>query len=424
MLTYKQARSFMEECARFGSVPGLENIKNLCRELGNPQDKLRTVHIAGTNGKGSVGAYLAAVLEKSGLRVGRYVSPAVMCEREVFSVNGEAVTEDSYARAVSSAYDGVRRMLKRGLSHPTQFEIETAAAFECFLNEKCDIALIEVGMGGRLDSTNIISKPQLCVITHISMDHTAFLGDTLEKIAAEKAGIIKKGVPVVSAEQDVIVSKILEDKCRAENAPLYYADKTQIVNANLSGIEFECGEYRLKTSMCGAYQCANASVAVKCALVLREIGYKITDNDIKSGIECARWQGRFEVLRNNPPFIADGAHNPDGAQRLAESIRLYFKDKKPCFVFGVFRDKDYEKIAQLTAPLASCIYTVTPPTARGLDAKALCDAVKKYNNRCISCESVEQAVRLAAECEDGAVCFGSLSFLAEVKNIIGDGEGK
>lgn len=422
MLTYTQARSFMDECARFGSVPGLENIKNLCAVLGNPQSRLRTIHIAGTNGKGSVGAYLASILEKSALRVGRYTSPAVMCAREVFSVNGEPVSEDVYAMAVSRAYDGVRTMTERGLAHPTQFEIETAAAFECFNEQKCDVALIEVGMGGRLDSTNVIEKPLLSVITRISMDHTAFLGDTLEKITEEKAGIIKRGVPVVSAEQALISRQVLENKCRLECAPLYFADETQLIGANFDGIDFSCGGYRLHTSMCGAYQCDNAALAVKCALVLRENGVDITDEAISGGIAAAAWSGRFEVLRRNPPFIIDGAHNPDGAERLAQSIKMYFGEKKPCFIFGVFRDKDYKKIAALTAHLSSRVYTVTPPSPRGLDAAVLCETVKKYNSECTACGSVRDAVRLAAESADGAVCFGSLSFLAEVKKLIEGGE--
>lgn len=422
MLTYNQARSFMKDCARFGSVPGLDNIKNLCAELGNPQDKLRIVHIAGTNGKGSLGAYLASILQKSGLRVGRYVSPAVMCAREVFTVCGEPVTEEGYARAVSAAYDGVQRMLARGKAHPTQFEIETASAFECFLNERCDIALIEAGMGGRLDATNVTAKPCLCVITHIAEDHTAFLGDTLEKIAYEKAGIIKDGVPVVSARQDIISRQVLEERCRKTRSPLYYADATEIINADFSGIEFSCGKYRLKTGMCGAYQCENASAAIACALALRGMGFDITDDDIKSGTESAVWAGRFEALRRSPPFIIDGAHNPDGARRLAESVRMHFGGEKPRFVFGMFADKDYEKTAELTAPLASHIYTVTPPSPRGLDADTLCGAVRKYNGACSACKSVEEAVKKAAQYGGGAVCFGSLSFLSEVKNIICGGE--
>ncbi len=418
MLTYTEARSFMNGCARFGSVPGLENIKNLCTELGNPQNKLQIIHIGGTNGKGSVGAYLASILMHSGFRVGRYVSPAVMCKREVFSVNSIPVSEESYARAVSMAYDGVQQLLKKNLPHPTQFEIETAAAFECFIHEKCDIVLIEVGMGGRLDSTNIIEKPLLSVLAHIGMDHMAFLGDTLEKITAEKAGIIKNNVPLVSTTQELISTHILEDKCKKLNSPIYYADKTQIIKSDFDGIEFLCGNYTLDTSMCGAYQCDNAAVAVKCAEVLCSIGYTISDDDIKNGIKSAAWGGRFELLRKKPPFIVDGAHNPDGAEKLAQSIKLHFGNKKPCFVFGVFKDKDYEKIAELTAPLASHIYTVTPPPPRGLTATELSDTVRKYNPDVTACSEISEAINKAVQCKDGVVCFGSLSFLAQIKELI------
>lgn len=416
MMTYETARSFMEECTRFGSVPGLENIKNLCGQMGNPQDKLPTIHIGGTNGKGSIGAYLASVLTQSGLRVGRFISPAVMCEREVFSVNGAPVSEESYAFAISKAHDAVSELLKQNLSHPTQFEIETAAAFECFIHEKCDIALIEVGMGGRLDSTNIIEKPLLSVFAHIGMDHTAFLGDTIEKITAEKAGIIKYGVPVVSVNQNLISRQILEDKCRALNTSIYYGDKTEIIASSLDGIDFLCGGREYKTAMCGAYQCDNAAAAIKCAKILKSMGYVISDDDICTGIAKTLWNGRFEVLRQNPPFIIDGAHNPDGAMRLAESIRMHFGDKKPCLIFGVFADKDYDKIAQITAPLGARIYTIAPPTPRGLSAEILCETVKKYNTDCIACDDAERALSLCADYPDGVVCFGSLSFLSAIKN--------
>lgn len=416
MMTYETARSFMEECAALGSVLGLENIKNLCNRLGNPQDRLPTIHIGGTNGKGSIGAYLASVLIQSGLRVGRYVSPTVMCAREVFSVNGTPVSEESYAFAVSGVHDAVEQMINQNLTHPTQFEIETAAAFECFIHEKCDIAIIEVGMGGRLDSTNIIEKPLLSVFAHISMDHMAFLGDTLDKITAEKAGIIKSGVSAVSVNQDLISKQILEDKCRALNTSIHYADKTEILSSSLDGIRFLCGGKEYKTAMCGAYQCDNASAAIKCADMLKNMGYAISDDDIRIGIENTVWNGRFEVLRQSPPFIIDGAHNPDGAMRLAESIRMHFGNKKPCLIFGVFADKDYDKIAQLTAPLGARIYTITPPSPRGLSAEILCQTVKKYNPDCIACKDIDHALSLCADYPDGVVCFGSLSFLSAIKN--------
>lgn len=416
MMTYEKARSFMEECTRFGSVPGLENIKNLCGQLGNPQNKLPVIHIGGTNGKGSIGAYLASVLTRSGLRVGRFISPAVMCEREVFSVNGVPVSEESYAYAVSKAYDAVSGLLKRNLPHPTRFEIETAAAFECFIHEKCDIALIEVGMGGKLDSTNIIEKPLLSVFAHIGMDHMAFLGDTIEKITAEKAGIIKYGVPVVSVEQDLISKHILENKCRELNTAVYYADETKIISSCFDGIEFLCDGKEYKTAMCGTYQCANAAAAIKCADMLKSMGYAISENDIRMGIANTVWSGRFEVLRKNPPFIIDGAHNPDGAVRLAESIRMHFGDKKPYLIFGVFADKDYDKIARIIAPLGAKIHTITPPSPRGLPADILCETVKKYNPDCVVCDNTDHALSLCADYSYGTVCFGSLSFLSEIKN--------
>lgn len=416
MMTYEQAREFINESARSGIVPGLENIKRLCDCMGNPQNALPTIHIGGTNGKGSVGAYLASVLMQSGLRVGRYTSPAVMCEREIFSINGEPVSEHSYAVAVSRAYDAAMQMKKQGLSLPTQFEIETAAAFACFVHEKCDIALIEVGMGGALDATNVIEKPLLSVFAHISMDHMAFLGDTIEKITAEKSGIIKHDTPVVSAGQELISMQILENKCRTVNSEIYYADTTKIISSSLDGTEFLCGGEKYKTTMCAAYQCDNAAVAIKCVQLLRSMGYEISDTDITRGIENAVWHGRFEPIRKNPPFIIDGAHNPDAAARLAESIRLYFGAKKPCMIFGVFADKAYDEIARLTTPLGAKIYTVAPPSARGLSADILCETVKKYNPDCVCCKDIDHALSLCADYPDGVVCFGSLSFLSEIKN--------
>lgn len=397
-MNFNEAAEYVRSLSSRGIVPGLENMRRLCAELGNPQDKIKTVHIAGTNGKGSFGAYLGEILKCDGKNIGRYVSPAVENARESFLINGKMISEEEYAQCISIVRDASEKIEREGF-FPTPFEVETAAAFVLFDMKKCDFALVECGMGGRLDATNVIKSPLCCVITKIGIDHTAFLGGTIEEITAEKAGIIKSGSIIVSSPQCAEAEAVLKNKC----ADIEFAKCAEITKSGLDGLDFTYDGEAYHTSLTGLYQAQNAALAI-CAA--RSIG--ICEKSIKTGIASAKWAYRFEKIKESPYVILDGAHNPDGAAELAKTLAQYFKKEDLTFIFGVFRDKNYEKMAELTAPLASKIYTVKPPSPRGLEAEVLAETVRKYNEN-VTVSTVKDALKKADT--RAVICFGSLSFL-------------
>lgn len=415
-MNYTEAMEYINSLKNRGIVPGMDNIMRLCAQLGNPQDKLKTIHIAGTNGKGSVGAFIASILNSAGFRVGRYVSPSVEEYCEICTINGEMMSQDDWASCISQVKEAANIIEAEGFM-PTAFEAETAAAFLYFLSKNCDYAIIECGMGGRLDATNVITAPECSVITSISMDHSSFLGTTLSEIAFEKSGIIKQNCPVVSAKQPIEVMEVIKKKCDELNSPLFIAAECEILSCNIGGIDFMCSGIKLHTSLSGIYQADNAALAVSA---VRCLGISISNEAVISGISNAKWKYRFEVINKKPLIIFDGAHNADGAKRLSQTLKEYFPDGGLNFVFGVFKDKDFEAIAKITAPLADMIYTVKPPTDRGLAANELAAVVGKYNKNVVATKSISEAARMCTEGECNAVvCFGSLSFLAQIKKEMG-----
>lgn len=390
-MNYTEARNYANENNTIS--PGLDNITALCDALDNPQNKLRIIHIAGTNGKGSVGAFIEAILKKEGLRVGRFSSPAVFDYREQFTVNGRNIEKPRYAELMGK----IKTAAEESAINPTPFEKETALAFLYFFEEKCDFAIIECGMGGRLDATNIV-KSSVAVITPIDIDHTKFLGNSIEEIAAEKAGIIKENSIAVSANQEESVIKILRDTAKEKNAEFILCNGT---------------EYDI--SLKGAYQPYNAALARAAASAIG-----VSEDSIKDGLNHTVWHGRFEIIHENPTVIIDGAHNVNGARALTKSLDLYYKDRKIIYIMGVFADKDYEKIAEITADRADMIYTITPPNPRGLDNGILAETVKKYNEN-VRAVSLDTAVKRCMEEKDAVtVAFGSLSFLSVIKNKVGN----
>lgn len=392
-MDYDEARNYIKKSAEYGIVPGLANITELCNSLGNPQEDLKIIHIAGTNGKGSTGAFIEATLTDAGLKTGRLVSPAVFEYLEQFRINGRNMSGMKYAYYISR----IREIADKMTPHPTPFEMETAAAFAYFRDEKCDIVLIEAGMGGGMDATNVISKSVVSVITPISMDHMRFLGNTIEDIAEAKAGIIKENGLVVSARQEKAVMAVIERKCREKNAELIVCNDEE--------------EYEI--SLDGEYQRQNASLAAAVCRQLTDFGIK--ENNIENGLKNTVWHGRFERICDEPVFIIDGAHNIDGAKRLHESIEKYYSGRKIVYIMGVLRDKEYKKIAKITAPSAEYIYTITPDNPRGLDNAELAETVREYN-RNVSAVSMDTALKCCIGRNDAViVAFGSLSFLGELK---------
>ena len=428
-MTYEEARTFIDESSQYGSKLGVETITELLRRLGNPQEKLKVIHVAGTNGKGSTTAFIATILASEGYLVGRYISPAVFSYRERVQISHRVeeeietdyITELGVSEAVTAIKPICKAMVTEGFSHPTSFEIETAMAILYLANVQVDFAVIEVGLGGRLDATNVIRQPVCCVITSISMDHMQYLGDTLAKITGEKAGIIKAGVPVVTSNTNTEVLKVLADTCSEKGAFLTVSDFHEAENIRLSPeisyFAYQKQEYGI--TILGEYQIANALLALRTANVLKQLGYPISEESIRFGLRKTIWSGRLEVLAKSPYFLIDGAHNEDAALQLKRAMEQYFPGQQLIFILGVLADKEYHKILRILAPIAKTIYTITPDNNRALASTQLAIEAKKYcRGAVIDAGVASDAVKLAykeAGTNDVIIAFGSLSYLAEVK---------
>ena len=426
-MNYKEARVYLDEVSKYGSVLGLESMRELLHRLGDPQNELKFIHISGTNGKGSVLAYLSTILSGAGYRTGRYISPTLFSYRERIQVDGEYIEKESLARHVTAIAAATEDMQKAGLPSPTVFEIETALAFLYFKEKRCDIVTLEVGCGGLLDATNVITTTVMEVIASISMDHTDLLGDTLAKIAAQKAGIIKPDTMVVSAQQKSEAAQVIEDTCKEQHCILQMVDESKISNVHY-GAEGQTFSYKtwenVAISLAGSYQIKNAALALEGVEALRKLGYALSDQQVREGLLHTAWRGRFTTLRRDPTVIIDGAHNPAAALELKESLERYFPGKTLYFVMGMFKDKDYAQVIDLTAPLARHIITVeTPGNPRAMPARELAEAVGKVNPSVEWADSVahgvEKALAMAGK-EDAVIVFGSLSFLGEAADAVNE----
>jgi len=423
----KEAMAFIEEASGYGIVPGLDNIRELCRRLGDPQKDLKFVHVAGTNGKGSVCAYIASILKAAGYKTGKYSSPAVLTYREIIQVNDRNITVRAFCQGMEQIRDICGDMTSEGLPHPTRFEIETALGFLYFKEKQCDIVVLETGMGGILDATNIVENTLAAVIVSVSRDHMKFLGNTLAEIAAQKAGIIKKGSHVVSMRQEEEAAKVISDQANRLECPLTVTEPQDIKNARY-GLDRQHFDYRdrkkLEITLAGKYQPENAALALDVIDALREEGISISEKAVYQGLRETRWPGRFTVIARKPCFIVDGSHNEDAAKRLAESLEFYFTNKRIIYIMGVLKDKEYEKIIRLTAPCAEHIITVTPPdNPRALPAYELAKEASLAHSQVTAVDSLEEAVEMSfllAGKEDVIVVFGSLSYLGRLMEIVED----
>lgn len=420
-MDYTEAREYLNEAAKSGIVPGLDNIRELLSRLGNPQDELKFIHISGTNGKGSVLAYLSTVLKEAGYRVGRYISPTLFSYRERIQVNEAVIGREDLARLTERVKEAVDGMDADGKGHPTVFELETAISFLYFLQEKCDIVVLETGFGGLLDATNVVRTTVMEVIVSISLDHMGVLGNTISEIAEQKAGIIKPGTVVVSALQEPEAMEVIEKKAKKEGCRLVTVSHLEASDVRYGYEEqsFSYGGYKdLKISLAGSYQIKNAVLAVEAVRQLCKLGFPISEQSLREGMQKTVWRGRFTLIGREPVFIIDGAHNRDGARVLKESLELYFSGRRMIFIMGVFKDKEYGKIAGMLAPMAEKIFTVqTPGSDRALPAEELAKVVFQYNQNVEAASSVEDAVQkslAAAGKEDVIAAFGSLSFLKDI----------
>lgn len=426
-MNYREAMDYIEELKPLGSVMGLENMRGLCERLGNPQDQLKFIHIAGTNGKGSVLSYISTVLQTAGYKVGRYISPTVLDYRERFQVDGRMITQSGLCKYLEPVRKAAKAMAEEGADHPTLFEVETAVAFLYFLDKGCDLVVLETGLGGTLDATNVVSTTVAAVFTSISMDHMEILGDSLEQIALAKAGIIKHKCYVISAKQPPEVMKVLRQAALLRKAKFFTADvgKAKHIKSGVTKQHFSYDKYKnLEIGMLGQFQIANAVVAVETLMMLARCGFLVSEVKLREGLMQARWPGRFQVIGKKPLFIADGAHNEDASRKLAESIRNYYPDRRIIFIMGMLRDKEYDKVIRNTFELAEHIITVTPPIKeRALSAYDLAQAVQEYHNSVTVADSVQEAVEIAyllagEDKETVIVAFGSLSYLGQLMNIV------
>lgn len=437
-LFYQEAIEYIKNIERAGSDYGLERMKELLSLLGNPDEKLKFVHVAGTNGKGSVTAYLTSALKEAGYRVGTYNSPSVFCYNERWLINGEPLCDEDVAKYLTVVKECIQneRALRKafGLSdfNPTAFEIETAVAMLALFDKECDICVLEVGLGGRWDATNAISQKELAVITPIGLDHCAILGNTLKEIASEKAAIIKSDCVTVK-QSDEVMDEICHPyvfdengKKKYINSKVFLCETPRLLKRDLDGQTFENGGENYRISMLGEHQLINASIAICALKTLRNKGWSISDEAIKSGLEKAVWHARFEVVKNakkrfnisipqDKILVFDGAHNPHGANALAESIQEYFKGKRIHLVMGMLKDKDVEGVCEIVCPLASEVSTVTPTSHRAMDKNALKDIAIKYCPNCIAEDSVRSAVQNALDGDcDVAILCGSLTLFGDL----------
>ena len=417
-MTGQEAVAYIDTFQWQAHAPGLERIRTLLHALGDPQKELKFVHVAGTNGKGSVCAYLASVLRCAGYRVGLCTSPFLEDFRERIQADGKLIPPEVLGELTELARPAAEAME----DHPTEFELITAVAMLYFRRCRCDIVVLEVGLGGALDASNVIDVPEAAVITAMGMDHAAILGPTLADIAAAKAGIIKPGGAVVSFGGCPEADAVIRERCREQGAQLTEVDfsRLRVVGTGLDGTDLEFAPYgALHVPLVGLYQAKNAAVAVTTVEVLEKRGWEISRRALEQGLASVCWPGRLEVVRRTGPVILrDGAHNAHGMAATVESLRALFPGKKLTILMGVMADKDVEDMLKLLAPIAGQVFTVRPESPRAMPAEELAALVNRYGVPAVPCAGVAAGLQAAAEAAgaDGAVCaLGSLYLVGKVR---------
>lgn len=417
-MNYTEAREYLDNVSASGIILGLDSIRALMEELDNPQDDLRIVHIAGTNGKGSILSYTKNILMDAGYRVGCYSSPSVFGYLERFQIDGEWMAESEFPELVQKVKDAADRMTAKGLNHPTVFELETAIAFEYFKERNCDYVMLETGMGGDLDSTNVIKSPLVCAFASISMDHIGILGNTLREIATCKSGIIKPGAAVVTGPQDSEAMEVLETAAGSMGCRITRTEDCTRKENSPEGQTFLYKGREYFIHLLGRHQLRNAAVAIEVASALHRTGAAVTEENIRNGLAKTRWPGRLEIIRKDSKiWILDGAHNAAAAECLAETLRECWPDTKFTAVTGVFRDKEYSKIAAiLSGVLHHAICIDLPEVDRSLPKEELAAVYEKVGVKSEVSDSIETAIKEATS--DAVLVTGSLSLLRSAKDGI------
>ena len=419
-MTYQEALNFIGAVSWKGSVPGLSRITELMHRLGDPQRGMKFVHIVGTNGKGSTAAMLSSILTRAGYRTGLFISPWVIDFRERMQINNRMISE----QALAETTELVRPHAQEMADAPTEFELITAIGLCWFARENCDIVILEAGMGGEFDATNVIPAPEAAVFTNIGLDHTEFLGPTVEAIAATKAGILKPGCEAVLYPNEPGVEQVIREKCAAVGVPLTVAAPERLIplSHGLDGQRLQWDDKVIDLPLLGDHQRYNTAVVLAVVECLRRRGWKLSDADVLAGISQVSWPGRFELLRRDPLVILDGGHNPQCMDALLAAVESYLSGRHLTVVTGVLADKDYASMYERTACLADAFYTVTPASDRALSAEALAAWLRVHCGKpaypCASAkEAVEQAI--AATPGDGAIlAYGSLYLASDVRKAV------
>ena len=415
-MDYKEALEYINGVSWLGTKPGLTRVTALLEKLGRPQDALKFIHIAGTNGKGSCAAMLSSVMKCCGYRTGLFTSPYLARFNERMQVNGKPIGDEALAEVVAQVKPAADAME----DHPTEFEMMTAAAFLWFKQERCDIVVLETGLGGRLDATNVIAAPEAAVIMNIGLDHTQILGDTVEKIAAEKAGIIKPGCDCVLYRQQESVMDVVRQRCTALGAGLHIADFDRIHSEfdSLYGQSFAYKGELYALPLLGKHQLKNAATALEVVEVLRSKGWKLEQSDVEHGIYAVSWPGRFELIHDEPLFVVDGGHNPQCAETVVENLMNYFSGNNRVMLVGMLADKDVDGTLAILDRAADEYVCITPESERALPAEELAKKLEKYGKRITVCPAIPDAVAAACDAagDTGMVCaVGSLYSVGAIR---------
>lgn len=411
---------YLKKVSEKGSIFSLSRIYELLERLGNPQEKLKIIHVAGTNGKGSFCAMLSSILCKAGLNVGVYTSPYLLTQMESYRLNGKEASKEVFLSAMTKVIEKAEKMSDK----PTEYELLTAAAFLMFYQNNCDFCIIECGLGGDTDSTNVISKPVLSVITNVQKDHCRILGNSISEIAAHKAGIIKENCPVLYGGRKDEAFDVIKQKAEKMSAPFYDTDKSslEVISCDISGTSLNFKNYKnIKLSLLGLYQTRNAVNVLTAVEILQKYGVKISEKAVYEGLASCKWQARFEVVKKDPVIIFDGSHNPDGMKYAVQSIKSYFS-VKPILIMGVMADKEYSLYGDMLKNIPEIIFTVTPDNARALDAELLAECFAQKGFKAAACENMNKALKSAVSSAKKEnlpiIVMGSLYMYKEFKEEI------
>lgn len=428
-MNYDEAIQYISRTNRFGMKLGLETVEKLLELLGDPHKKLKIIHVAGTNGKGSVCSFVSKILEDAGYKVGLYTSPFLERFTERIRINGIEIPESEVARIITIVEEIIPVMLSEGYDNPTEFEIVTAMAFYYYNYCKVDYVVLEVGLGGRYDATNIIDNSLVSVITSISLDHIGVLGDTISKIAYEKSGIIKEDGSVVVYKQQYDAEKVIKDICNSKHATFYDVEfntisvKSSNINSQVFDYTSENMTYRnVEIKLIGEHQIRNAVLAINVIEVLNnKYDLKIGIDNIKRGLTNTIWPGRIEIINDEPLFIIDGAHNLDGAKSLAKVVRENFSDRKSTLVIGMLKDKAIDEVLEVLIPLFDNIIATYPISDRSLDEILLKEKISKIKKNVVAIKDIEEAVKYAFNTTnkgDVIISAGSLYMIGSVRTIV------